>query len=203
MSKTFEISICSSASSSLQHPNSISNSIISATTNCKYLGITFDSKLFFPSHIDSVVERLGKQSGIVCTLRHYVPRKHLINYYKSNINPIVQYGVWFCTSRTKLNPIFTLQKKILKFIFYRTKHDHCEDLFVFNEILTVYELHVCYELLKFVLRSLTESHEKALLNDFLCYETLNRSTRASAQNLSEVTSPKSKKIKQSIKASEC
>ena len=64
--KTIKKSIGSSASSSLQHPSSISNAIISATTNCKYLGITIESKLSFQSHIDSVVERLGKQSGIVC-----------------------------------------------------------------------------------------------------------------------------------------
>ena len=65
-SKTFKMSQGSSASSSLQHPFSISNAIISATTNCKYLGKTIESKLFFHSHNDSVVERLGKQSGIVC-----------------------------------------------------------------------------------------------------------------------------------------
>ena len=55
ISKTFKMSIGSSASRSLQHPYSISNSIISATTNCKYLGITIDSKLSFQSDIDSVV----------------------------------------------------------------------------------------------------------------------------------------------------
>ena len=79
MSETSKISLGSSASSSLEHLYSISNSIISATTNYKYLGKTNDSKLYFHSHIDSVVERLGKQSEIVCKLRHYVPRKHLID----------------------------------------------------------------------------------------------------------------------------
>ena len=49
-------------------------------------------------------------------------------------------------------------------IYYRTKRDHCKDLFVFNEIFTVYKLDV-HELLKFVLRSLTKSHEKAYLNE--------------------------------------
>ena len=44
--------------------------------------------------------------------------------------------------------------------------DHCEDLFVSKEILTVYQLHV-YELLKSVLRLLTENHEKTCLNEIL------------------------------------
>ena len=168
ISKTFKMSIGSSASSSLQHPYSFSNSIISATTYCEYQGKTIDSKLSFLSHIDSVVERLGKQSGIVCMLRHYVKRKHLIDYTKSNITPNIQYDVvvYDCGSRIKLNPIFTLQKKISKMIFYRTKRDHCEDLFfVFNEISTVFELHV-YELLKFVLRSLTKGMKKLFYMKF-------------------------------------
>ena len=48
-------------------------------------------------------------------------------------------------------------------MFFRTKRDYCEDL-VFHEILTVYELHV-YELLKFLLQSLTKSHEKDFPNE--------------------------------------
>ena len=47
ISKTFKMSKGSSASSCLRQPYSISNSIISATTNCNYLGITIASKLFF------------------------------------------------------------------------------------------------------------------------------------------------------------
>ena len=62
---------------------------------CKNLGIYVDSKLSFQSHIEYIKKRLSKQCCIIkqCKLRHYVPRKQLIDYYRSNVNPIVQYGV--------------------------------------------------------------------------------------------------------------
>ena len=50
-------------------------------------------------------------------------------------------------------------------IYYSTKRDYCEGLSVFNEILTVCELHV-YELLEIVLPWLTKSREKAYLIEF-------------------------------------
>ena len=59
----------------------------------KYLGILVDSKLSFQSHIEYIKKRLSKQCGIICKLRHYVPRKQLIDYYQSNVKPIIQYGI--------------------------------------------------------------------------------------------------------------
>ena len=81
---------------------------------CKYLGIYVDSKLSFQSHIEYIKKRLSKQCGIICKLRHYVPRKQLIDYYRSNVNPIIQYGilVYGCCSYSSLLPIYILQKKI-------------------------------------------------------------------------------------------
>ena len=178
------------ASSCLQHPFSNNNSIIIVTTNCKYPGIKSVLKLFFfQSHIDSVLERLSKQIGLVCSLRHYVPRKQLINNDKSNIKSFVQYGVLACgcSSRTKLKPVINLQK-----FFYRTKRGHCQETFVLYEILNVYEF---FELLKFVLRFLTKKPCKGVsfLNDSFRNESSNRSTRRSALNLFEVQSLKYKK----------
>ena len=74
---------------------------------CKYLGILVDSKLSFQSHIDYIKKRLSKQCGFICKLRHYVPRKQLIDYYRSNVNPIIQYGilVYGCCSYSSLLPI--------------------------------------------------------------------------------------------------
>ena len=65
-------------------------------------------------------------------------------YYKSNIEPIIQYGilVYGCCKYTSLLPILMMQKKILKFIYFRKRHDSSDDLFIQNGILTVFELHL-------------------------------------------------------------
>ena len=90
---------------------------------CKYLGICVDSKLSFVSHIEYVKKRLGKQCGIISKLRHYVPRHLLMQYYKTNVQPIIQYGilVYGCCSFSSLKPILTLQKKNIEVHIFSQK----------------------------------------------------------------------------------
>ena len=67
----------------------------------------------FQSHVEYIKKRLSKQCGIICKLRHYVPRKQLIYYYRSNVKPIIQYVilVYGCCSYSSLLPMYILQKK--------------------------------------------------------------------------------------------
>ena len=124
-----------------------------------------DSKLSYHAHISSVTERLGRQCGVMSKLRHFVPRYQLIGYYRNVVCPIIQYGVlvYGCCSFSSLSPIYQLQKKIIKVIYFRKRHDDSKDLFTANKILTVFELHI-NELLKFVLKSLNHMHSEDYLN---------------------------------------
>ena len=88
--------------------------------NFKYLGLYIDYKLSFRSHIDSVKMRIGKQCGIISKLRHYAPRYQLLEYYGSNVVPIIQcenrYTVVVATVR--LNVYFYRKRKLLNsFVF--------------------------------------------------------------------------------------
>ena len=60
-------------------------------------------------------------------------------------------------------------EKKLKFIYFRKRVDHSEDIYVSNKILTLYELYI-YELLKFVLRSLNQLHSETFSNDLFVFE---------------------------------
>ena len=46
------------------------NENLNVLNSCKYLGVFLDNKLSFKPHIESVLERLGRQCGIVSKLRH-------------------------------------------------------------------------------------------------------------------------------------
>ena len=76
---------------------------------------------------------------------------------------------------------YLLQKKILKFIYFRNRRDHCEDIFQRHKILSLFELHI-YEMLKFVLRSIYQLHSEKYLNDLFSFEN-KRSTRNDSYNL--------------------
>lgn len=183
LEKTVQMNVHKSASN---RRFNINGAAIQVKPLCKYLGIKVDAKLSFMSHIDYVKKRLGKQCGIICKLRHYVPRHLLLLYYKSNIQPIIQYGilVYGCCSKTSLQSIYQLQKKILKFIYFRKRRDHSEDLFESNQILTVFELHL-YELLKFALKTIHSLHSQDFLNKILYFEKSRETRQSSLQLLHE------------------
>ena len=190
----------------IRNKNSASKSVfkfddvsIEVRNLCKYLGIYVDSKSSFQSHIEHIKKRLSKQCGIICKLRHYVPRKQLIDNYQSNVNPIIQYGilVYGCCSYSSLLPIYILQKKILKFIYFRKRSDSSWDIFISNKLLTVFEFHV-YELLKFVLKSLKKTHIESYLNELFEYEHSTRNTRRSTKNYLKIPSFKTQFERSSI-----
>ena len=117
VSKTVQINIRTNKKTSNSAQRfSLNSAFIENKPLSKYLGVTIDSKLSFLSHIQSVREKLSKQSALVSKLRHFVPRAQLIDYYKTCINPNIQHGVlaYACCSHTSLLPIFTLQKKDLE-----------------------------------------------------------------------------------------
>ncbi len=90
-----------------------------------------------------------------------------------------------------------MQKKILKFIHFRKRHEQYSDIFETNGILTVYELYI-YELLKFVLRSINGLHGEKYSNSYFVFDQSGRCTRSSGLRLLKVPQCKKKIEKNSI-----
>ena len=158
-------------------------------SHCKYLGIVLDNQLKYNYHIETVRKKLSVQCGILCKLRHLVPRVFLLRFYDTNVKPIIQYGilVYGCTSLNALKPIHILQKKILRTIYFMKKDEHVGNLFVQNKILSVYELYI-YELLKCVLRSAGKLHSEEYMNNLFQYKENPRLTRSAQKNLLKLPS---------------
>ena len=53
----------------------------------KYLGVLIDKNLSWKYHIDTIATKISKNVGLIAKLRHYVPRRILLNFYKSLIHP--------------------------------------------------------------------------------------------------------------------
>ena len=188
ISKTFQLNTKTSASS---HQFKIESDYSVMKNKCKYLVITVDSTFRYRSHIKLGVARLSRQCGIISKLRHFVPRFQLLEYYKSVINPIMQYAilVYGCCIFLSLVVVHQLQKKNL-LTFFRKRHDHSNDLFIGNKILTVFELHI-YELLKF-LKSLNRLHTEKYLNDNFQLERSGVTTRRASLRLLKIPNSKTK-----------
>ena len=140
--------------------------------SCKYLGVHIDKKLKYTTHIDEVKKKLSVQCGIVSKLRHYISKSVLLQYYSSNIKPIIQYGilVYGYVNYSTPEPLVLLQKKILRLFLFLRYTENVAHLFEKDKILTAHELHV-YELLKFVIKSVNKMHTDTYLNDLFSCES--------------------------------
>ena len=112
-------------------------------------------------------------------MRHYVPRSVLLKYYFCNVKPIVQYGilVYGCTSFTVLEPIPAMQRKILRLIYFKSKHESVSKVFEDMKILTVHELYV-YELIKLVSKSVNNLSTTAFFKNFYELNSAQKCTRS-------------------------
>ena len=59
----------------------------------KYLGIIFDEKLTLSDPCARVKNKLLFYNYTVLRARNFLTRSQLLSYYKTHVNPIVQYGV--------------------------------------------------------------------------------------------------------------
>ena len=103
----------------------------------KYLGILIDNKLSFSKQTEHVKSKLIKGNAILSIVRHFLPKQILINTYNAYIQPHIDYGlnVWGHTYETYLNPIKRQQRKALRLINFKKKHDNTTELFRTNRLL--------------------------------------------------------------------
>ena len=72
-------------------PITFENIPIKTVDNHKHLGLILDSKLNFEKHIDEKIASANRGVGVIRRLYQYLPRKSLIQIYKSFIRPHLDY----------------------------------------------------------------------------------------------------------------
>ena len=130
----------------------IGDNEISSIESYKYLGIFFDKKLNFEVHITKVIQKLARHSGILYKLRETLNKRQLIQYIRSYVSPVVQYGalLYGLGPKSKLQKILLLQKKLIRIVLRLPPWASVIEKFKEFRIGTVFEHHL-YELFKFSL----------------------------------------------------
>jgi len=105
----------------------------------KYLGVIIDSGLTWKSHIENISLKISKTVGIISRLRHFVPFNILLTLYRSLILPYLSYGVtiWGRASKSIINMLLILQKRVLRFMHFNNRQTHCIPLFLATNTLPV------------------------------------------------------------------
>ena len=93
---------------------------IKQTSYVKFLGVLLDENLSSKYHLTELSKKLARTCGIFFKVRHFLPINILILLYNSLFSPFLQYGilVWGLTFESYINPVFLLQKRVIRAIAF-------------------------------------------------------------------------------------
>jgi hypothetical protein len=121
----------------------LDNKSVEQSTNGRFLGVTIDNKLKFDLHINTICNKLSKSVGILHRLKHSVPSEVMINLYYSFVYPYLLYCnlAWGGTYSSHIQPLFIIQKKVIRIINNSDYLAHTDPLFQESGILKIFDIH--------------------------------------------------------------
>lgn len=166
----------------------------------KYLGIMIDSELSWKHHIDFICHKISRSVGIIAKMRHYIPRRLLLNLYHALISPYLNYGIcaWGNCPQTYLNKILVLQKRALRLIYFSKPRDHAIPFFIESNCLPLQSLF--FQQLSYLMYDVhAKTAPKSLLDKFAKINTEHHyNTRLSAKECFSVKFSRTEKMKKSF-----
>ena len=104
---------------------------IRKTCYVKFLGILLDENLSWKYHLTELSKKLARTCGMFFKVRHFLPINVLICLYNSLFSPFLQYGilVWGLTYESYINPVFLLQKWVIRAIAFERSTSHSPPIF--------------------------------------------------------------------------
>lgn len=125
----------------------------------KFLGVTFDQKMTWEKHINSISYKLGSTCFLLRQLRNTVTTDVLRLAYFGLVQSILSYGLIFWGSSAHFDKVFIMQKKIVRCMVAAHPRTHCREIFKNIGILTLPSLYI------FLLVLNTKKHEHLLIRN--------------------------------------
>ena len=121
---------------------SFGNNVLAEVSDFRYLGIQMDNRLKFECHINNVCGKLAKFTkfnGLLFKGRNSFSKNVLVKFYNRYAKPLISYGLiaFGATSKSLLEKISVMQKRIFKTICFKRKFEHVSYILHSFEIDTV------------------------------------------------------------------
>ena len=136
----------------------INDTPIEQVRSYDYLGVVIDDKLIFNEHAKYLSTRLSRVLGVLRSL-YFLPKNILKFIYLSLGYSVLTYGIiiWGSASNSIINPIFILQKKIIRVVSGNAWFAHTSPIFKEFNILKLSDIYR-YNILIFMYRVLFMNH---------------------------------------------
>ena len=153
----------------------LSKTEIEVKKSFRYLGIVVDNQLNFSEHVTQVTKKLTQFCGIFYRLRKALSSNQMVKAFKCYVKPVIQYGilVYGCASKTLMNKIDALCRRLLRIIFYKKKFESVQTEIDKHKLYSAKELHV-YELFKCYLRILKQTIKNPVLQKTFTIDEIER-----------------------------
>ena len=137
------------------------------TCYVKFLGVLLDENFSWKYHLTELSKKLARTGGMFFKVRHFLPIYVLICLYNSLFSPFLQYVilVWGLTYKSYINPVFLLQKRVIRAIAFESSTSHSPPIFSGLKILKLCDLFQL-KLLTFVYESICKISPSCFHNVF-------------------------------------
>ena len=124
---------------------------IQQSSETKYLGIIFDEKMTFKSHVQFINKKLKFTLSKFYYIKNIIPVNLKRMFYFAMVQSIFSYGilVWGGIYETNLYTLKILQKSFIRCVKGAGYRDHTENIFNSLNILNINKLY-CYNICKFI-----------------------------------------------------
>ena len=162
----------------------IGNLSVKNTCYVRFLGILLDENLSWKYHLAELSKKLARTCGMFFKVRYFFPLDVLICLYNSLFSPFLQYRilVWGVTHETYINPVFLLQKRIIRAMSFKHFTSHSTPIFHELRILKLHDL-LHLKLMSFVYESVHKISPICFHNFFRFLESVHQfGTRQSGKD---------------------
>lgn len=110
---------------------SYKNTLIEKVQTFKYLGVHFDNKLSWSTHLNFLIKKLSMIAGLFKKIGKVCPKRTLNSIYYALFNSHLIYGilVWSCASKSKINKIKIIQNRAIRNLFNIKKRESTKQMY--------------------------------------------------------------------------
>ena len=122
--------------------SNVNYDVIKQVNSTKFLGVHYDSDMSFKSHIIYLSQRLSRISALLFKAQSLMPQLILNILYHAHVSSALNYcnKIWSNTYQSHLNPLVTLQKRIIRILTNSEYLAHTPPLFKQTNILCIEKL---------------------------------------------------------------